>query len=134
MSSYAPTTPPPGWYLDPDAGGTQRWWDGTAWTEHRAPAVAPGAPGFQPIDLVVPPVHTFGPRGLIWGLIAFMLPIAILPAVLALVFSIPALVAARRAREQGHPASIAMPLAGLILASVSLLFIVGVIVVMIVSS
>ena len=30
-----PTTPA-GWY--PDASGSQRYWDGTAWTEHRAPA------------------------------------------------------------------------------------------------
>lgn len=26
---------PPGWY--PDAGGTQRYWDGQAWTAHTAP-------------------------------------------------------------------------------------------------
>lgn len=28
----------PGWY--PDASGTQRWWDGTAWTDHTAHAPA----------------------------------------------------------------------------------------------
>ena len=26
-------TPPPGWYANPHGAG-QRWWDGTAWTEH----------------------------------------------------------------------------------------------------
>jgi hypothetical protein len=31
--------PPPGWYEDPvAAGGLLRWWDGTQWTEHSAPA------------------------------------------------------------------------------------------------
>ena len=34
------TTPPTpaGWYPDPDGSGGQRYWDGSAWTEHRPPA------------------------------------------------------------------------------------------------
>ena len=34
------TTPPTpaGWYPDPDGSGGQRYWDGSAWTEHRSPA------------------------------------------------------------------------------------------------
>ncbi len=45
-------TPPPGWYRDPKAPHLERWWDGTAWTEHRR---APGTSG--------PPVPTPpGPR------------------------------------------------------------------------
>ncbi len=35
-SQLAPSTPPPGWYPDPSGAG-QRYWDGTAWTEHTAP-------------------------------------------------------------------------------------------------
>lgn len=27
--------PPPGWYQDPGDSARLRWWDGTAWTEHR---------------------------------------------------------------------------------------------------
>ncbi|MFG2462118.1 DUF2510 domain-containing protein [Streptomyces sp. NPDC048523] len=34
-------TLPPGWYPDPDAPQLERWWDGTAWTDHRR---VPGAP------------------------------------------------------------------------------------------
>jgi uncharacterized Tic20 family protein len=33
----------PGWYPDPNAPGTQRWWDGTQWTTHTAPG-APAPP------------------------------------------------------------------------------------------
>lgn len=29
-------TPPAGWYPDPQDGTRQRYWDGTAWTEHTA--------------------------------------------------------------------------------------------------
>ncbi|MFD7766628.1 DUF2510 domain-containing protein [Streptomyces sp. NPDC059787] len=38
-------TPPPGWYRDPHAPHLERWWDGTAWTEHRR---TPGAPAVPP--------------------------------------------------------------------------------------
>lgn len=27
---------PAGWYPDPHVAGQQRWWDGTAWTDHTA--------------------------------------------------------------------------------------------------
>lgn len=37
-------TPPPGWYRDPHAPHLERWWDGTAWTEHRRTPGAPAAP------------------------------------------------------------------------------------------
>ena len=32
--SDTPDTPA-GWYPDPDGGDSLRYWDGTAWTEHR---------------------------------------------------------------------------------------------------
>ncbi|GGT17139.1 DUF2510 domain-containing protein [Streptomyces chromofuscus] len=38
------TTPPPGWYRDPSAPHLERWWDGTAWTEHRRPPEPAGPP------------------------------------------------------------------------------------------
>ncbi|MDG9693713.1 DUF2510 domain-containing protein [Streptomyces mutabilis] len=36
-------SPPPGWYPDPSAPHQERWWDGSAWTEHRR---VPGAAGY----------------------------------------------------------------------------------------
>ncbi|MET7495875.1 DUF2510 domain-containing protein [Streptomyces sp900116325] len=44
---------PPGWYPDSAAPGTDRWWDGTAWTAHTRPNTpAPQQP--------VPPVYGGG--------------------------------------------------------------------------
>ncbi|MFI6336588.1 DUF2510 domain-containing protein [Streptomyces sp. NPDC050535] len=41
-------TPPPGWYRDPSYPLAERWWDGTAWTEHRRQPVAPQQPLARP--------------------------------------------------------------------------------------
>ena len=71
MSETSPPTPKPGWY--PDASGGQRWWDGTQWTEHRAPAVAQA----QPL------IHVPGRMpGFVCGLIGFIfvaIPIVAIP-------------------------------------------------------
>ncbi|PKQ25068.1 MAG: hypothetical protein CVT64_11575 [Actinobacteria bacterium HGW-Actinobacteria-4] len=40
------SAPPAGWYADPQNPAQQRYWDGTAWTQHMAPfAALAGAPG-----------------------------------------------------------------------------------------
>lgn len=54
------STTPPGWYPDPNNATLQRWWDGTTWTEHTAPAapaaggVATGMPAGVPSGKKVP--------------------------------------------------------------------------------
>ncbi|KFG07777.1 DUF2510 domain-containing protein [Streptomyces scabiei] len=42
------SSPPPGWYRDPSYPLTERWWDGTAWTDHRRQPE-------QPVPPVLPP-------------------------------------------------------------------------------
>lgn len=48
------TQAPAGWYPQPD--GTQRYWDGSTWTEHISPAAGPAAaqPAAQPAAAVEP--------------------------------------------------------------------------------
>ncbi|NUO47147.1 MAG: DUF2510 domain-containing protein [Streptomyces sp.] len=43
-------TPPPGWFRDPHAPHLERWWDGTAWTEHRREPALQGPPVPAPAD------------------------------------------------------------------------------------
>ncbi|MDX3643867.1 DUF2510 domain-containing protein [Streptomyces sp. MB09-02B] len=42
------SSPPPGWYRDPSFPLTERWWDGTAWTDHRRQPEQPVPPVPQP--------------------------------------------------------------------------------------
>ncbi|MER5177905.1 DUF2510 domain-containing protein [Streptomyces sp. NPDC002896] len=59
-------TPPPGWYRDPSDPYTERWWDGTAWTDHRRaaqlPQAVPEQSGFWPsTPQGAPAQQGFGP-------------------------------------------------------------------------
>jgi hypothetical protein len=40
MTDQLPTTVAAGWYQDPDDSTQVRWWNGLAWTDHRAPLPA----------------------------------------------------------------------------------------------
>jgi hypothetical protein len=45
MSASNGETGPAGWYPEPGRPGTQRYWDGNEWTEHRAPIASAKQPG-----------------------------------------------------------------------------------------
>lgn len=46
---------PAGWYVDPERKGQLRYWDGKAWTDHRAPAPSPNASGLRSAVNATPP-------------------------------------------------------------------------------
>lgn len=57
--SDTPTTPP-GWYPDTTAPGTERYWDGNAWTEHRRPVASAPPPPPPPTPYGAPPAGSAG--------------------------------------------------------------------------
>jgi Protein of unknown function (DUF2510)/Domain of unknown function (DUF4190) len=82
MSSYLPPSSSPGWYNDPQAPGTVRYFDGASWTQHVAPAPGAVVTAVAPVGAWVPPkphgigadpsdpVHWLLPTGRTWQSIA----------------------------------------------------------------
>jgi hypothetical protein len=56
MTESSPPRPPAGWYVDPDGSGSQRWFDGSVWTEFLQPVerAVSTPPGRASGDLVQP--------------------------------------------------------------------------------
>lgn len=73
MTTPPPPATPPGWH---QVGGLLRYWDGTAWTEHTAPLVAPPiAKAWEPSKVnhvlhLLLTVFTCGLWGIVWLFIA----------------------------------------------------------------
>ncbi len=114
-----PATPAPGWYADPEHPGSQRYWDGNAWTQHRAPAAAPA------IVVQAVPGNPAAVAALVLGICGFLamgIPFFIgwfiggPLDILAVVFGIVGI-----ARAQAVRVGLAPAIVGLVLAAVSLL-------------
>jgi hypothetical protein len=66
---------PAGWYPDPTLPGTQRYWDGSEWTEHRAPlSPTPAATQASSWSLNLSPRLIIAILGALAALIAMFLP------------------------------------------------------------
>jgi hypothetical protein len=56
------SSPPAGWYADPQNAAQLRYWDGSTWTEHRAPAQqAAAVPGHAPAVYTQPVLNVYDP-------------------------------------------------------------------------
>lgn len=77
-SPQPPGNTPAGWYPDPSGAGQQRYWDGTQWTEHHAPAAAGGG-GVRPGQAVDPktPVR---PAPALWWAVPALAVLALIGA------------------------------------------------------
>jgi hypothetical protein len=81
MSGETPSpSVPAGWYPDPTQPGTQRYWDGSQWTEHRAPlspapaSAPPAATGTSSWSLTPSPRLIIALLGVLAAVIAIFLP------------------------------------------------------------
>jgi hypothetical protein len=87
MSAPQPQSVPAGWY--PEGTNGQRYWDGTAWTEHRAPLVPQAAPPVAPRTANGMPVSYVRPQqghSLVKWLIASLL--LVLPVIGLIYYSV----------------------------------------------
>jgi hypothetical protein len=102
--------PVPGWYPDPQAAGTLRYWDGGRWTDSRVPAHGAGYPGYAP----APTPRTSGKA--IAALVLGLVWVYGITSVLAIVFAV---LARREIRDSnGWVTGGGMATAGLVLGIV----------------
>jgi hypothetical protein len=99
---------PPGWYPDPEDASHQRYWDGTAWTDHRTPATPQWGQAQQPAQQqwgqqqpaqwtptgpVAPPTPGSATAALVLGIVSIVM-------CLGLFTGIPAMIVGRNAKRE----------------------------------
>ncbi len=85
------STPSAGWFPDPQDPSQQRYWNGSEWTEHRAPAAYP--PAIYPSGVTpIPPNSGGATTALVLGILSLLF--------FGLFTGIPAMITARRATRE----------------------------------
>ena len=120
------TQPPAGWYRNPESPVQQKWWDGTAWTDHVRDnhdgpnAVAGG--GAKTENVAASEANTAATTGLSLGIASlFLAGIPIAGPVLCISAIITSIVGLRRHQRQPGIKGKGKAIAGLVLGVVYLL-------------
>jgi len=82
-----------GWFTDPQNPTQQRYWNGSEWTEHTAPAALPTAPQTSGVT-AVPPNASGATTALVLGILSLLF------FGFGLLTGIPAMITARRAARE----------------------------------
>ena len=102
------TTSQPGWYADPQSPALLRYWDGSIWTQHTAPAPYQAGPSAYGWMANSPTISNGGTNGLaIASLVLGILWLYGIGSILALVFGYVALNQIKRRNENGRGLAIA---------------------------
>lgn len=103
--------PTPGWYGTPDSPGTERWWDGSTWTEHTRPT-GPVEPQKATVSHVAPttliaaaPSNGMATAGMVFGILALLVNLLTIPSILGFIFSLVGIANAKQLEAAGVPRS-----------------------------
>ena len=116
-SGDAPPGPVPGWYADPENPGSERYWDGTFWSDQRRPA---GSADVTPSTSNAPPPSSgFAVTALVCGIIGvvtFWIYVGLVLGIIAIVFGV---LGRKRAQNEPGDGKNGMATAGLVLGIIA---------------
>ena len=116
------SAPVPGWYADPEFPGSDRYWDGSAWSDQRRPSQAPGA-GAPPSS------NGFAITSLVCGIVGVVLVVVLIGALLGIVAIVFGVLARNRAAREPGGGRSGMATAGLVLGIVAVVLTIAYVVV-----
>lgn len=87
MDLEKPSAPVPGWYADPEYLGSERYWDGSSWSDQRRPAQASTATSAPSNGLAVTAL-VCGIVGAVLGVLPFTFFVGWILGIIAIVFGV----------------------------------------------